>query len=335
MDLRIVPHSGLPVHFQLEEQFKYLIKTGRLAAGTRLPTARQAAACLGLHRNTVLAVYKSLEQQGYVECRRRQGTVVRAHQATWLPHAVTELQSLIAGLFARAAALGLSPAEVAAATFACAAAAEHAGLGALRLVFVECNQADLAYYPEVLRRELQISPVPVLLADLRRRQPAAMARAAQADLVLTTYQHLGEVRALLAGPGTEVFGLAARPTLAVLAELLQLPAGTRVLLVCISRETAEWMAESVRSGGIGHLALRTASTEDRDDLRAQLAATEVAVISRTVRAELEHDLAALRPGARVIPYDNILDTTAIGVLRSVLADLLARKSAGRQPGARP
>ena len=57
-------------------QLKAAILDGRLAAGARLPATRRSEVFFGVSRNTVVAVYERLLNEGYVVSRRGSGTYV-------------------------------------------------------------------------------------------------------------------------------------------------------------------------------------------------------------------------------------------------------------------
>ncbi len=52
------------------------VRRGRLRTGTALPGSRALADSLGVHRNTVLAAYRELTAEGWVEPRPGGGTFV-------------------------------------------------------------------------------------------------------------------------------------------------------------------------------------------------------------------------------------------------------------------
>ena len=76
--LVIDPRSATPPFEQLRVQLREQVRSGELAAGTRLPTVRRLAEDLGLAPNTVARTYRELEADGYIETRGRNGTVVSA-----------------------------------------------------------------------------------------------------------------------------------------------------------------------------------------------------------------------------------------------------------------
>ena len=70
------PTSDLPLWVQLRNRIAYLINDGTLAPGDKLPTVRGLAAEVEVNYNTVSKVYMSLEQDGYIQSKRRQGAFV-------------------------------------------------------------------------------------------------------------------------------------------------------------------------------------------------------------------------------------------------------------------
>src|SRR5688572_7579127 len=61
---------------QLYARLREHILSGRLAPGTRLPASRVVAGDLGVARNTVVAAFAQLAQEGYLTARQGSGTRV-------------------------------------------------------------------------------------------------------------------------------------------------------------------------------------------------------------------------------------------------------------------
>ena len=78
MQIHISPTDGVPIYLQIVNQVKYLVSSGRLAAGEELPPIRTLAEKLLVNPNTVARAYRELEVAGVVEKRRTAGTYVSA-----------------------------------------------------------------------------------------------------------------------------------------------------------------------------------------------------------------------------------------------------------------
>jgi len=75
---RIDPGADEPLYAQLVGQVRLAVARGELAAGERLPAARELAASLDLNAHTVLKAYQALRDDGLIELRRGRGAVVTA-----------------------------------------------------------------------------------------------------------------------------------------------------------------------------------------------------------------------------------------------------------------
>ena len=78
MEIRIDKLSEVPVRQQLAEQIIYLIATEKLKPGEVLPSVREFARRLKIHRNTVSQAYRDLKRRSWLVARRGSRVVVRA-----------------------------------------------------------------------------------------------------------------------------------------------------------------------------------------------------------------------------------------------------------------
>src|SRR5579883_142617 len=76
MNIHLSPSDGVPIYLQIVNQVKYLVASGRLAAGEELPPIRALAEQLLINPNTVARAYRELETAGVVAKRSTAGTYV-------------------------------------------------------------------------------------------------------------------------------------------------------------------------------------------------------------------------------------------------------------------
>jgi len=69
--------SGVPLEEQIHRELRRAIAAGTVAPGDRLPSARQLAADLGVHFNTVARAYRRLSDEGMATVGRGRHVVVR------------------------------------------------------------------------------------------------------------------------------------------------------------------------------------------------------------------------------------------------------------------
>ena len=74
------PSSGVPIYVQLKEQIRHAIETGALSAGDQLPGIRGMAETLVINPNTVIKVYRELEQEGVLEIRHGLGAFIASRR---------------------------------------------------------------------------------------------------------------------------------------------------------------------------------------------------------------------------------------------------------------
>ena len=137
----INPQLDIPIYQQLVDHIRTDIKTGRLAAGGKLPTVRELADQLGLARGTIKRAYDELEKAGMVEKVQGRGTFV-SYQPESLESRKDRAMAAIDQLFDQLVEMGFSINEMS--IFLKLKLQERASQQAnLKVAVVECN-------PEVL-----------------------------------------------------------------------------------------------------------------------------------------------------------------------------------------
>ena len=114
MTIQVNRQSGTPLYLQIVDQVQYLIATGGLQPGERLPSIRQLAVDLGVNFNTVAHAYKELGREGVISTQLGLGSFV-ADQPDQLPLAQRRrelLGSLFSKPFIEALRLGYSMREI-------------------------------------------------------------------------------------------------------------------------------------------------------------------------------------------------------------------------------
>jgi len=72
--------SQVPIQHQLKRHIQFLIFSGELKEGERLPSQRELAGHVRVNRNTVSQVYAELEREGWVRGKTGSGTFVAAER---------------------------------------------------------------------------------------------------------------------------------------------------------------------------------------------------------------------------------------------------------------
>lgn len=301
--------SGVPIFKQIYDQVVYMIEAGQLSDGDRLPSSRMLAANLHVNRNTVARAYTELRDRGYIESRRRNGTVVVGAESV-RRKAVRheEAHQVLTDAVTQCLELGLSAEEIASIAYHASLHADH---DALRLLFVECNRERADSFAEKLSERLGMPVEPLVLGEFGTEDLGG------ADLVITTFFHLTEVRAL-ARPGPEVLAIVVAPHVQTLVKLAQIPKSKRIGILYWTQDQAETIKQSLVDTGLGRIeVLGSASAEELDGIDLLVMPSE--------NPELREEVGDAVP---VVEYGNVLDEASVRMVVDVLDDLRGRRLRG-------
>ena len=76
MQIRVSTKDGIPIYLQIINQIKYMVASGRLAPGEKLPPVRKLAEQLLINPNTVARAYRELEAANILNTRQGSGVFV-------------------------------------------------------------------------------------------------------------------------------------------------------------------------------------------------------------------------------------------------------------------
>ncbi|MBN2588861.1 MAG: GntR family transcriptional regulator [Sedimentisphaerales bacterium] len=76
MQIRVSTNDGIPIYLQIINQIKYMVASGRLEPGDKLPPVRKLAEQLLINPNTVARSYRELEAANILNTRQGSGVFV-------------------------------------------------------------------------------------------------------------------------------------------------------------------------------------------------------------------------------------------------------------------
>src|SRR5579859_2469809 len=82
--------SRTPIYLQITQAFIQSIHQGKFRKGLRLPGTRQIADLLKVNRMTVIAAFRELELQGWIEMLPKKGTFVKVDPALLSPKKLSD-----------------------------------------------------------------------------------------------------------------------------------------------------------------------------------------------------------------------------------------------------
>lgn len=286
-DLRIDRDLTVPVTAQLRGQLEYGIAFGDLAPGVRLPSVRDLAYQLGIAPVTVSQVYRELQDNGLLETRVGRGTFVRrdAPRPARPDHHSHALDDLIHRLAWTAREIGLAPGELAEIIAVRLGRLEQGTT--LHAVFVG-NFADATRrYVHAIQRYLRPGDRldAVILTELQKT-PAALAKAVDADVVLTLAYREAELRALL-GPDAQLVTIPFLPSADTRRRLADLDRAHRVGLVSTYADYLVTFRRVVETYA-PHIDVYRAAIQDGEDLPDLLDSCDVVIYGTGSEQILTH-----------------------------------------------
>jgi GntR family transcriptional regulator len=270
--------SDVPISTQIYWQLSYQIDSGRLLPGARLPPVRELGAALRVNPNTIRAVYRRLSDAGYVTSRHGAGT--RVADPPPQRRGAAALDGIVAEMLRRGTQAGFTPEEIAAAAFAAASERKRPG-PLVRILFAECTNADAVYDADQVNDAFSgmVEAEGAILDDL----PDRLSRY-HFDLVATTTFHADEAQALVAGQVPVVAMLVGPGYMELVHEVVELPPGSRVGVVCASASGSENIAETLRLAGATGVDIVAATPESAEDLALVERTADLILMSREALA---------------------------------------------------
>ena len=282
------------------------IRAGLYSAGARLPTVRELAQRYHVNKNTAARAYQALEQRGIIDMARGRGAFVTAS-----PEDTRAWQQRVEQLVRDARQHGVNRVQLVK-TFG-QFVGQIYGQTAPRALFIECNRQDL----ETLGSELRsITGVALDLMLLENAMRNADALAAHYDLLITAFQHLGQLRqAMPATARDQVVGVHVTPTHDSLLELARLHMAT-CALIC---DTPSTIASLTHLISIYNPAIHVTPALIEDHAQVEQVVTQAAaiVVTRSCRQALDN-LSLTQP---VVTVTFTIDQQSIDCLCSRLQEL--------------
>jgi GntR family transcriptional regulator len=258
------------------------LASGLYPPGSRLPPARELAAELGVHRNTVAKAYKSLADLGLLSSAPGRGTfaAARIDLDNRQLHA-RQIRERLAEEIVRARRGNIEEADLRRTIDELIASIYHAPLP--RGAFVECNTDDLRVAISEIEQQSNVRLAPVLL-DALAADPAKVA--AGYDVVFTSLFHLLEVRELLAGTKSRlrIIGIHTQPDERALAEIAQIAPNARIGIVVSNDDGARRFNAQIHT--FSEATAKTLVRPTDEEIRKLAHEVDVIVMSRSRAAQL-------------------------------------------------
>ena len=314
--------SDIPASQQLVQQLQFAIASRAYPPGHRLPSTRQLASLTGLHRNTISKVYRQLEESGLVESQAGSGIYVKVlgHEGAPAERGTEEIagSKLVQQSVDRLLDRGYALTEI-----------REMFVGEIdwRLrcsarVLVTVPSSDLGAGKLILQDLKPELAMPVQLVPLE--ELADVLAQTESATVVTSRYFTGEAEAAIAevGAGARAIPVDIYDYSQEIELIAQLPASSRLGLVCLSSGFLEAASKIVHSLRGDELNLMTAQSSDAYKLNAVVRSAQTIVSDR---ASYERVRLAIRAAAddlirspRIVCTQNYISEASIVRLKRAL-----------------
>ncbi|MBP8613293.1 MAG: GntR family transcriptional regulator [Firmicutes bacterium] len=308
---RVNREGDLPLHLQVKRNMSNLISQGYWGKGEKLPTERELAIALGVSRNTVSLAYRQLETEGLITSRQGRGTFVSdADYVLSIEDRNDRLSRVVDASIDDALLLGFTLDE-----FVSVVEQEVEKRRQLfkevEIAFIECNREQLDYFAREIEIGTGVRVMPIMVDALDFEEEYR--KVLEADLIVTTFFHLDEVRRKLPERQDDVLGIALDPVIESMVKIARLPQGTKVLLVCISQAFAERVLKSIELAGIRELDIQIYTQKDTTTLKESLEGKGAVIVSP---GRLKEVMPLVETGTQIIEFIYRPDAGSMNLLRS-------------------
>lgn len=313
----LTAEGPVPIYLQIKYQVSYLITSGQLRVGDRLPTVRELAQRLAVNPGTVAQAYRELQLDGLIESQVGRGSFVAAS----VPAAPdTAVRQRLAARAAEAAverlrALALTDSEVRFSLEAALASSVPLRHALLLAPTVQVGHKYAASLAEKLGPGVRLYPA--LFSDVERRANSVATLLQLCYFVLTFASSVKRVEQALAEYElpTRVLGMSVELQPKSIQRLRALQPGQRVLVFAEERYAHQSLGLVVLHSRLAPHDIELATLEDDPDAPQRMAPGTTIVHTLGTRASLA--AAKVGPGSMLeLEFDVVPDSVAR--LRSVL-----------------
>lgn len=318
MEFYLERDKEIPLYVQIKNNIKRFIETGTWERGKRLPTERDLAKELNVSRNTVSMAYKELEAEGVLVSHQGRGTFVADLDDTIQHESRKErLLKIIDIAMEEASQLGFNIDEYLAITHVRAREKKEL-LNRVKIAFIECNQEQVEYFSNELRLDSGVTITPILLEEFKKKPNHYKKLLEDVDIVISTFFHLAEIKKILGTNKKDILAIALELELETVVKIARLKPGSRVGLVCISKNFADKFFKSLDAAGIDHLDVKFTATEDEKELSEFVSSLDEVIVSPGRKKEVEE---LINEKQQVVEVIFKPDRASINLLKATLMDL--------------
>ena len=200
-------------------------------------------------------------------------------------------------------------------------------LATVRMVFIECNYEQANYFSHHLDLDPKVEIVPLILDDLRQGKSSALQELEKADVVVTSFYHLSEIKKIAEFSKKNIEAVSMEPDVATLIRIARLPSSATLGIVTTSDQFLREIKRSLRKNNLQFDVALEASKSSSKALDSILKNAEAIIVSPGRKREIQEKA---KKGVEMIEFVFSPDRTSINNLRITIVEL--EKAQNKQKG---
>jgi GntR family transcriptional regulator len=308
--------SPVPAFLQLKSQLEYLIVTGAMASGSKLPSIRSVARALGLGPATVVRAYRELEQAGLVSATEGVGFfAIGGEEAQSSGHA--RLRRQASELITDAIKQGVAPDQLVQ-IFLAQIADLRLTAGNPELVVLGKRASRLQELAMLLRHalaDLNVDVTALAIEELAEDIEGWLPRLTKARHVVCLLFDIQQARLLMAPHGISVVPMLGALREDVRDRIIHLPVGTRVGVVASKLDFVDGMVSAILSLNSGVEVFGYAESKDVQVIEELAASSDCIIFGSLSRVPVEQ---LLPSSTEAIEFFYVPDGSSVARLRRLL-----------------
>ncbi len=321
MDIEIDKTNRIPLYIQIEECLKRSITDGQLKNGDQLPTERELSIKLGVSRNTVSMAYKELSREKIISSTSGKGTFVIAD--SYKPKSTLPQQNnspiikYIDLAIEKAFEQNIQTEDLV--YLLNQRINEKKKLtNNVNVAFVECNQEQLYYFSKKLELGTGIHIIPILIDEMYNNPNGFRKIIKPADLIVTTFFHLREVKEFFKNENQNIIAIALDPQIETMVNIArETSPGNKMGVICLTQKFAERVFKSIKYAGIKYKSISYTITHDNCKLKNFIDQQDLLIVSPGRKKEVKKLIKDIK-SIPLIEFIYIPDKGSIDTLKNTI-----------------
>ncbi|WP_053956756.1 GntR family transcriptional regulator [Inediibacterium massiliense] len=317
--MKIERKSGIPIYIQVKNHILEDIKNGVLKIGDKLPTERELSQILKVSRNTISTAYNLLEQEGILVSYQGRGTFVAQDiqicKCHHINHKVIENIDLA---LEEAMETGLNTKEFLSIVKDRVKEKEKL-VKNIDVIFIECNIEQAKIFSDELSRITNTNVKPMTIPQLQERNEETETTIKDSQIIITTFNHINEVKDLIGDFQKEIFGVTINPNMETIVKIAKYPKGTKFALISLSKEFHFKVEYALRLAGLENLFIEATTSKDPKELQRIINQSDVIIVSPGRGKEMQQ---MVEVSKEVIRFDYVLDK---GSVNAIISNIIKKR----------